>query len=177
MIAHTATRQSAVQTQRKQEDRAPSVVHVQQRGDADTAPSIETDDVLTEHGRRRNVVLRPDVWEIPTADAAVLALQRWEGVVLSGSAESFTARIVDAQGAYPDEEVELAYDELSPFDRDLVAQGAIFYWAIGYRQKLPNGSRERVSRIRFRRLPAWTSAEVQEQSERARLAAQELGWK
>lgn len=176
MSTATAARQARVQTQREQEDNWPSVVLVDgdhgvlstaQPGDHDVAAAAPV---------RRGVVLTPEVWEIPRAEASTMTIQRWEGVVLACSSNTFTARIVDVQRGHPDEEVVLAYDEISPFDQEMVAEGAIFYWGVGYRQRLPNGSRERVSRIRFRRLPAWTRAEVDEQLERARVLAENLGW-
>lgn len=106
----------------------------------------------------------------------LIPLQAWEGAVLNVGLDSFIARLVDTAGEHPDEEIELSKDELSPFDLDLLEPGAIFYWTIGYRQQLPVGARERVSRIRFRRLPAWSSAELTAARERADALAHDLGW-
>jgi hypothetical protein len=103
-------------------------------------------------------------------------LQEWEGVVLEVSVEGFLARISDASGDHEDEEVELSSEEVSEIDRPLVEPGAIFYWTIGYRQRLPIGTRERVSRLRFRRLPAWTKRELEEARDRAAELARELDW-
>jgi hypothetical protein len=83
---------------------------------------------------------------------------------------------VDTQADHPDEEIEIAKDELSPFDLALLEPGAIFYWTIGYRQQLPAGARERVSLIRFRRLPAWSDAELIAAREHAETLAEDLGW-
>ena len=88
---------------------------------------------------------------------------------------SFLARLIDATGENVDEEVSLAKEELSGFDLELLEPGAIFYWTIGYRQKV-RGARERVSRIRFRRLPAWTPQQLDEARERAAQLAHGLDW-
>jgi hypothetical protein len=113
--------------------------------------------------------------QLPVVDG-LIPLQSWECVVLEVSEDSFSARLVDDLGEHPNEEVELSKEELSEFDLDLLERGAIFYWTIGYRQRLPNGARERVSRIRFRRLPAWSKAELAAARERAETLSRELGW-
>jgi len=106
----------------------------------------------------------------------LIAMQKWDGVVLDVRETSFVARLVDVSGNHPDEEIELEKDELSPFDLELLEPGAIFYWTIGYRQLLPMGERVRESRIRFQRLPAWSASEIAAARERADAAARELGW-
>lgn len=108
--------------------------------------------------------------------AAVRALQSWEGVVLSVRDESFTVRLVDVTGRRPDEEAEIDKEELSDFDLDLLHPGAIFYWTIGYRQQMPRGARERISQIRFRRLPAWSASELAAAQDRADALAHVLDW-
>jgi hypothetical protein len=113
--------------------------------------------------------------QLPVAEG-LIPLQSWEGVVLEVDEDSFSARLADISGEHQDEEVELSKEELSEFDLDLLERGAIFYWTIGYRQRLPNGARERVSRIRFRRLPAWSKAELTTAHERAETLSRELGW-
>jgi hypothetical protein len=45
-------------------------------------------------------------------------------------------------------------------DRSMVVPGAIFDWSIGYRQD-EGGTRTRVSRLVFRRLPAWSKDRIQ----------------
>ena len=83
-----------------------------------------------------------------------LVLQEYEGVVITLERDSFWARLVNrtTRGA-PDEEAEFLMEEVSSCDRRLVAEGAVFYWHIGYRDG-KNGQRTRAALIRFRRLPA-----------------------
>jgi hypothetical protein len=52
----------------------------------------------------------------------------------------------------------------------LMASGAVFYWSVGYRETLW-GQRERVSAIRFRRLPAWTTSDLDEVRRKAKQLA------
>jgi len=105
----------------------------------------------------------------------LIALQSWEGTVLDVEGDSFVARLIDVNGDHLDEEVSLAKEELCDFDLELLESGAIFYWTIGYRYQ-PGGARERVSRIRFRRLPAWTKRQLDEARERAVALERDLAW-
>jgi hypothetical protein len=95
--------------------------------------------------------------------------------VLDVQGDSFVVRLVDVAEKHLDEEVTLSTDELSDFDLDLLEPGAVLYWTIGYIQRV-RGARERVSRIRLRRLPAWSRRELNEARERATELARELDW-
>jgi len=91
-----------------------------------------------------------------------MVLQKWEGTVSRVTENEFTATLHDlSDPSRPDEEVALSIDEVSESDRPLLAQGGIFYWSIGYRMD-QWGSRERVSALRFRRLPVWTRRDLEE---------------
>jgi hypothetical protein len=142
------------------------------------APATQSDDdglALIAVRTAPRLLPMPTDSQVRSADT-LIPLQAWEGAVLNVGVDSFTARLVDTAGEHPDEEIDLSKDELSPFDLDLLEPGAIFYWTIGYRQQLPVGARERVSRIRFRRLPAWSNAELTVARERADDLAHDLGW-
>jgi hypothetical protein len=105
----------------------------------------------------------------------LVALQSWEGTVLEVEGDSFVARLVDVAGEHPDEEISLSMEELCDFDLELLEPGAILYWTIGYRYQA-GGARERVSRIRLRRLPAWTKRQLDEARERAAALERDLAW-
>jgi len=109
-------------------------------------------------------------------DAVLRPLQSWEGVVLDVGEETFSVRVADVSGEHADEEMELDKAEISEFDLELLQPGAIFYWTIGYREDLRTGGRERVSKIRLRRLPAWSRSELVAARERAATLAHELEW-
>lgn len=119
----------------------------------------------------------PIVWlrtPKPTPDY-LLALQKWEGTVLSQSRDSFQARLTDRNRVGPDEEAEILLDEVSEDDLPLVTPGAVFYWSIGYHVGT-NRQKKRVSIIRFRRLPAWTDKELEQANQQAEHLRDLLGW-
>jgi hypothetical protein len=105
----------------------------------------------------------------------VRVLRRWEGTVTSVGPDSFVAVIVNLDLKDPDHEAEFDLEEVSPSDRELVAPGAVFYWTLGYRDK-KSGQRSRESLIRFRRLPGWSSAHLDEVREEAKNLIEQLGW-
>jgi hypothetical protein len=87
-------------------------------------------------------------------------LAQWEGVVLSTGDDSFVARLSDLSGKHPEEEAEFDIQDVSDADHALLGAGASFYWILGYHTR-PNGQRVRESVLRFRRLPMWTSQEIE----------------
>lgn len=104
-------------------------------------------------------------------------LQAWEGVVLQLLEDKhFVARIVDSSGRERPQDVELPLEEIPDADMNLVAEGAVFYWKIGYRTAA-HGQKSRTSEIRFRRLPRWTQAELDEAHSQAEELAHGFGWK
>lgn len=102
-------------------------------------------------------------------------LRSWEGIVLDAHAsdETFLARVSDVT-SHELSEAEIFLDEVSDEDRTLLQDGAVFYWTIGYRIG-PDG-RERVSRIKFRRLPAWSRVELNSAEQEASELAEQLSW-
>ena len=92
----------------------------------------------------------------------VRALQRWTGRVERVVGDRFVAVISDVTNpTNPAEEVELDIEEVSAADRPLIAEGAIFYWAIVYRDT-KSGQRERIATIRLARQPKLRPEDVQE---------------
>lgn len=95
-------------------------------------------------------------------------LQQWEGQVKEVTADSFVAIISDMTNpGNEEEEVEIGLEEVAPDDIRLLRPGSLFYWAVGYEdgRGVP---RQRVSRIRFRRLPGLTTRDVARAKETAR---------
>lgn len=87
-------------------------------------------------------------------------LQGWEGLVTQVSDDSFMSIITDKTNSDNDqEEVELDLGEIPEEDLRFVRAGALFYWSVGYEDGL-GIPRQRVSRIRFKRLPGLTTREI-----------------
>jgi hypothetical protein len=81
------------------------------------------------------------------------ASQKWEGRVDNISDTGFTATVTDLTTKnLNDGFVEIDFEELNEDDRDLVREGAIFYWCVGHYTSHA-GMRLSSSLIIFRRLP------------------------
>jgi hypothetical protein len=99
---------------------------------------------------------------IAPTDRAVEHLQvlgKWLGRVTDVGTDSFWAIISDQREPRPDEEVEIPIEELAPSDRPLLRAGTIFYWTIGYVDRL-GGPRARQSLIRVQRRPGLTEEDL-----------------
>jgi hypothetical protein len=85
----------------------------------------------------------------------------WEGLVQEVKEDSFFARLRNVKGAPAEYEeyAEFSIDEVPLGDRDLLLKGAIFRWVVGLESR--SGTRQRYSRIVFRRLPAWTQRSLE----------------
>lgn len=102
-------------------------------------------------------------------------LQSWEGIVNSVEKHAFSTTLKDRFKKSPDQVAEFPLEEVSSVDRELVQPGAIFYWDIGYSED-KTGQRIRASLIKFRRLPAWTTREIENAKRDASKMRENLGW-
>lgn len=106
------------------------------------------------------------------------SLQKWEGVVIKVDRDTFWARLLDLTGgALGEEEAEFPLEEVPAADADLLREGAIFYWNIGYRDLNSSGQRIRASEVRFKRTAPPTPAERVSAKRRAAHLVDSLGWK
>ena len=97
----------------------------------------------------------------------IRVLQQWEGVVTDVGEDSFWADLQDlGDSSLPIEIVELPIEEGPEDDRDLLVEGGIFYWSIGYETSV-GGQLRRMSEIRLRRTPRWTKRAIQRVRQRA----------
>lgn len=90
--------------------------------------------------------------------------QTFEGFVLAVDPEKhwFIARLVDATAGHADEEAEFEFREVVQDDHHLVLPGALFTWHIGLQWR--HRQMQRVSDIRFRRLPSFSDASLKKAS-------------
>ena len=94
-------------------------------------------------------------------EASFRPLQTWEGTVLEVREDAMIVRLIDLTAEGPDEEAEIPLARVPRTELDLVEEGAVFYWSIGLHER-SEGQRTRASRIRFRRSPVWTAADLEE---------------
>jgi hypothetical protein len=107
-------------------------------------------------------VVHPLSIDVSKRNVKVRALQRWTGRVERVLDDRFVAIVSDVTTpANPTAEVELDVQDVSPADRPLITEGAIFYWAIVYRDTKA-GQRERIASIRFARQPKLSREDVED---------------
>jgi hypothetical protein len=141
---------------------APAERPVQSAAAVSKSKQAETAGVETEEAlRAAKDVFRP--------------LRKWDGVVLSMRDDVFRARLFDESADEPEAEADIYVSEVPPQDRSLLTPGSLFYWHIGYRDT-PSGDRERVSRIRFRRLPPPSAADRKRAVQKADELRASFGW-
>ncbi len=101
-----------------------------------------------------NVEITPNI--VPVLQESFIEIKKWEGKIseVDFNKEIFWAFIRDNKFPNIEEETYFSFDDIDENDQNLVEEGAIFYWSIGYKRTL-SGGREKVSIILFRRLPAW----------------------
>ena len=89
-------------------------------------------------------------------------IKNWEGVVTGIGDEVFTARMRDERDPNDrgDEEFEISIGDVPEGDLDLLVEGGIFYFTIGYESR-PGGPRRKVSQVVFRRMPNWHRNDLQ----------------
>lgn len=96
---------------------------------------------------------------VPVSPSRTQLVQQWEGVVTEVRDADFDVLLHDlTDRSRARESATIPLEEVSDCDKRLVQPGGVFYWSIGY--ELRAGSKRRFSDIRFRRLPAWTQADI-----------------
>jgi hypothetical protein len=117
----------------------------------------ETND-LTTRGKL-DISVKSPLLKLPSGTLPtqrVTVLQQWEGVVTEVCTDTFFAELDDlTDTCRPVDIVELSLNEIAMEDRELVREGACFYWSIGY-ETSPGGTIRRISEIRMKRVPKWS---------------------
>lgn len=138
-------------------------------GSLATIDSVGTSKSLRSESNE-NLVIVPPKPKLPEI-LKYSAEQAYEGTVIevNKSAGVFTARLIDLSNNGPDEEGEFSLNELNG-DDTLVVPGALFSWVIGMQTR---GTRyQRVSEIRFRRIPPFSKQSIDKAEESARELSQ-----
>lgn len=137
----------------------------------EVSPRVATTDVLDEQAMPYRVKgIRPNL-NPGLFPRSFACLQQWEGQVKEITEGSFVAVVSDKTNqANGDEEVELDLADVDPEDLRHLRLGALFYWAIGYEDGV-GIPRQRVSRIRFRRLPGITTRDIARAKNNAKMFA------
>lgn len=113
-----------------------------------------------ERGQRRAALPAICLHSASAPQVEFRLLQQWEGTVVCLPGATFSAALRDlTDPKRPRELATFDIAEVSQDDRELLAPGAVFYWALGY-ETSETGQRSRVSRMRFRRLPLWTRRDI-----------------
>ena len=104
----------------------------------------------------------------PVLRPTLVAMQEWEGIVIEITDNDFVARLIDVtdRDRPGDREATFPLTEVSASDISMLVPGAIFRWTIGM-QRLPGGTKQRISQVVFRRLPAWTKTDISQADELA----------
>lgn len=105
-----------------------------------------------------------------------VATGKWEGVVesIDDAAGEFDVRMADILHGDDDLFMTFSMDDVSPEDARMVVPGAIFYWIVGYYDRV-SGQRTRVAELKFRRLPVRRDRDLARARERAKATLLELG--
>ncbi|MCR9025494.1 hypothetical protein NW939_12820 [Aeromonas caviae] len=113
---------------------------------------------ISELGLEKIKAYDPD----PTISSTFIADTEWDGVVIEvKSNNKVYARVWDAlQGQDAGEEFfELSLDKIITVGHDLCKEGAIFRWSFGY-LRTAKGTKQKHSKMVFRRIPSWSRDEV-----------------
>ncbi len=159
----------------------PSKILQQQDDDKDKATIIDLDDERRKKAITRainkNRIIQSDftgkenIAKSAQSESLInfIALKKLEGQVVSVDQEQKEVSIRFHEIGGNNQTVEEAVfdmEEISPSDYDLLEEGAIVYWNIGYLDQ-PEG-RQRISELRFRRMPIWSKREIEKVEEKAK---------
>lgn len=136
------------------------------------APDVEPAELKSGPGANLPSEKRaPLVQAIPLPSAAAQQfeqLKHWEGTVTEIREREFVATLRDLGDQEDPSRIEAVFDveEVSPGDQHLLAPGAVFTWTIA-RETSIVGQVRNVDFMRFLRLPAWSTREVESVRRRA----------
>jgi len=133
---------------------------------------VDSDDI------RVQVIHLPKFNSVPKMQhSPFFVLQEWEGVVTEVMDNTFIASLLDVtkKRYVEDEEAEFSIDDLTDDNKRQLKPGAVFRWIIGYRSIA--GTKERSSKVVFRRMPEWTQRDLTLAKLKAREISASIDWK
>ena len=135
-------------------------------GDVFVAPSVDAQQIDNFFDPESSVLVFPSVFHNNTqfsrasvVQTSFVAEQEWEGYVTQVMGDEFLAHLIDLSAADIEEEAVFSIEDVSSIHKELVKEGAIFRWSIGY-ERVRGGTKRKVSSIVFRRLPAWSKKDI-----------------
>ena len=105
------------------------------------------------------------------------ALEDWDGFVDEVREADFTVELINVKSKekLATEEVVFSKAELNEMQRDRLESGAVIRWVIGI-QRLPSGTKQRVSELFFRKLPMHTRKSLDSAVVEAEQLPTAIGW-
>ncbi len=100
--------------------------------------------------------------------------QHWIGIVESIDKDHFIAKLEDKTNDGTYEIASFETSEVSPSDRELLSNGAIFYWSVGFASD--NGQIEKRSLLRFKRSVGFTEEDINEIAEKSEHFNNSINW-
>lgn len=99
-----------------------------------------------------------------------------EGLVESVREDHFVARLNRIRGVGDPDTfcAEFPKKQVAAGDKDLLVEGALFRWSVGYDSI--DGTKQRFSRLVFRRLPAWTAQSLAVSRHRMQEVVASIEW-
>jgi hypothetical protein len=101
-------------------------------------------------------------------------LKKFEGSVVSVTAETFTAHFKDNRSDAAFIEAEIDLSKLQEEDRALAVEGASLVWTISFCWQ--GGTKKRESSIYFRHLPAWSAEEIAKAQDQIKRISDAVQW-
>lgn len=102
-------------------------------------------------------------------------INKWQGVIIDVDQNNFTAKLFDLKemGTYEIAEFSIL-DDVSIEDRDLIKEGAVFYWFVGYVSD--RGTMYKQSEVRFKRVASISVEEIDQISDSVREKYKDVFW-
>lgn len=152
---------------------SPIVINSAKSSSNPPEPASDTRDNVEEKEFLNLPRYQPDPAPFPIVQTRerLKILKNWEGIVTSVEDGSFFAamRDTESEGERAQDEFEVDIDNVAESDRELVREGSVFYLTVLTRS--PKGETpQKSTRIVFRRMPRWSSRDI----ERVKVAATEL---